>query len=411
MGRPLYKIFLAVVLLLSACGPSKLSKQDLSSQLAAPDNRLQPDISIYHTADSSFIYFSVPVSELMFIDRNDSVMASLSIRYQLHASFETAATLDSASQHFILWKDSGYAELKSVMSVRQPPGGKGVLRVFVKDNYRQKESEWIYEINNTAEWMQQQFILTDTMGFALVRNYVTPGNAFRLNSVKYRRAELWVRCYFHGFPLPAPPFSKAHDPVFSFKADSLFRYTEGNMLTLSQYGIYHFQTDTSLKSGYTIFAVNEWFPEIKSAQQLIEPLRYLTMRKEYDEMRREADPKKAAEEFWLKTGGRNDRSKALIRIYYQRVQEANRRFTSYVEGWKTDRGMIYTIFGPPSTVYRTAQLEQWTYPYGSSSLTFDFRKKGNPFTANDFSLQRREEYDYPWYESVERWRQGNISLR
>ncbi|CUS97606.1 GWxTD domain-containing protein [Candidatus Kryptonium thompsonii] len=38
--------------------------------------------------------------------------------------------------------------------------------------------------------------------------------------------------------------------------------------------------------------------------------------------------------------------------YYSRVKYANEHFGHYLEGWKTDMGMVYIIFGPPSSVDR-----------------------------------------------------------
>ena len=37
--------------------------------------------------------------------------------------------------------------------------------------------------------------------------------------------------------------------------------------------------------------------------------------------------------------------------YYRRVRFANEEFTQYKDGWKTDRGMIYILFGPPNQVF------------------------------------------------------------
>jgi GWxTD domain-containing protein len=414
MFRPAHKIlaFFFFMLLLPACGPPRLSQQDFSSQLATPDNRLQPELTVYHTGDSSFLFFAVSTSDLLYKVVDDTARASFSIRYELHASFEATAILDSATYSYSLPADSSVSFIKGRFSFLPPPNGKAILKVNISDDFRKVNSERLQLVSNLPVNLQQKFVLTDTSGSTLVRNYVAPDEYFKLRSVVFGKASLLVRCYFRNFHHPAPPFSKAADPVFTFRPDSLFRNHEGDSLRLDQPGIYHFQPDTALKTGYTVFVFDPWFPEIKSPRQLIEPLRYITMRNEYEEMLKKPDPKKAAEEFWLKTGGRNDRSKALIRIYYQRVQEANRRFTSYVPGWKTDRGMIYVVFGPPGSVFRSQQLEQWTYNTESNgTIIFDFKPKGNPFTDNDFSLVRREEFDYAWYQSVERWRQGNISLR
>jgi hypothetical protein len=38
--------------------------------------------------------------------------------------------------------------------------------------------------------------------------------------------------------------------------------------------------------------------------------------------------------------------------YYRRVAFANRSFTTFRDGWKTDRGMVYIILGPPDEIER-----------------------------------------------------------
>ena len=59
--------------------------------------------------------------------------------------------------------------------------------------------------------------------------------------------------------------------------------------------------------------------------------------------------------------GNIDKARELIRIYYTRILYSNYYFTSYKEGWRTERGMIYTIYGPPDKVYKTSDGESWGY--------------------------------------------------
>lgn len=53
--------------------------------------------------------------------------------------------------------------------------------------------------------------------------------------------------------------------------------------------------------------------------------------------------------------------------YYERVDYANRHFTRYQDGWKTDMGMVFIIFGPPNNVDRhpfdldAKPYEIWSY--------------------------------------------------
>jgi len=58
-------------------------------------------------------------------------------------------------------------------------------------------------------------------------------------------------------------------------------------------------------------------------------------------------------EFWKKrspnpNASRNER----MALYYARVDYANKHFTRYREGWRTDMGMVFIILGPPSNVER-----------------------------------------------------------
>lgn len=58
-------------------------------------------------------------------------------------------------------------------------------------------------------------------------------------------------------------------------------------------------------------------------------------------------------EFWKKRdpSPNSERNEAMEQ-YYNRVAFANKNFSHYTEGWKTDRGMVYIMFGAPSNVDR-----------------------------------------------------------
>ena len=61
--------------------------------------------------------------------------------------------------------------------------------------------------------------------------------------------------------------------------------------------------------------------------------------------------------------------------YYQRVMYANERFSSGIPGWKTDRGRIYIVYGPPDEVESHPSGGTYDYPLsrgGGSTQTFPF---------------------------------------
>jgi len=63
--------------------------------------------------------------------------------------------------------------------------------------------------------------------------------------------------------------------------------------------------------------------------------------------------------------------------YYRRIVEANEKFTSGIPGWKTDRGRIYIMHGPPDEVQTHAMGGTYireTEEGGGRTSTFPFEK-------------------------------------
>jgi GWxTD domain-containing protein len=53
----------------------------------------------------------------------------------------------------------------------------------------------------------------------------------------------------------------------------------------------------------------------------------------------------------------------LLIEYYNRIKIANERYSHYVDGWKTDMGMVYIIYGNPSNIER--------HPFESDSKPYE----------------------------------------
>jgi hypothetical protein len=100
---------------------------------------------------------------------------------------------------------------------------------------------------------------------------------------------------------------------------------------------------------------------------------------------------------------------------------SNFYFTSFKEGWRTERGMIYTIYGPPDKVYKSSDGERWGYrkPVIKSSwgggyhleeeyLFFNFKFRENKFSDNDYYLSRSETLVTYWDKAVLSWRNGIV---
>ena len=84
-------------------------------------------------------------------------------------------------------------------------------------------------------------------------------------------------------------------------------------------------------------------------------------------------------------------------------------FTSDQAGWKTDKGMLYQIFGNPRQVFRNENTELWVYDFedgGRIRFIFDIMKgEGN---IKGYKLIRNKKYKDVWMNAVIRWRNGQV---
>ena len=142
----------------------------------------------------------------------------------------------------------------------------------------------------------------------------------------------------------------------------------------------------------------------------MEPLFYLTTLAEYRDLRKEQNRKLAVDNFWLKIGGSIEKSKELIRIYYNRVVYSNLYFTSNKEGWKTDQGMIFILFGPPNRIQMTGSGERWFYfsKRRSSPLEFRFDRKPDAFSDQNMVWVKTTDSQMFWNDAVRSWRNGKV---
>jgi GWxTD domain-containing protein len=198
-------------------------------------------------------------------------------------------------------------------------------------------------------------------------------------------------------------------------------YSDTLPMMFPKEGIYFCSIDRKIKEGFTLLNLGSAYPRVTTPETMIEPLSYLASQAEMTDLRSAAKPKAALDEFWIKCGGNVDKARELIRIFYTRVLYSNYYFTSFKEGWRTERGMIYIIYGPPDKVYKTSEGESWGYKkpvlrskwggrftISESYLFFNFKKRENAFSDNDFYLSRSETLVTFWDKAVASWRKGIV---
>lgn len=217
-----------------------------------------------------------------------------------------------------------------------------------------------------------------------------------------------VAYYNDQFPAAALVFSESQGRVSQrMLQDSTFTATPGQPLRFSKPGLYLFQQDTSLAEAVA-FRVEEDYPRLGKLESLAGPLIYVCTAQETERIRAAKGDKRAFDRVILSITGDTERAKTFMRSYFRRVELANQYFTSYKEGWKTDRGMIYIIFGLPEEVNKTADREVWTYRNSNFKAVFSFAKSGTIFDPDNFVLIRDKKYRDTWFFAVDLWRNARF---
>lgn len=410
-------------ILIFACGTSRKveSNKAPAASYKHDSNTIHPEFTVFHASDDvSELHYKINSKELLYT-RPDGMnfSSNVLITFRLFSNFDSKDVVDSSSVRLVdVNNDNSSKFLVGKMDVKAVTPRSYYLRINITDLNRNISVASGIELEKDNDLNRQNFLVkSKTDDAPLFHNY------FKLNEellIQYKAkisVTLFVRYYNRDFPLAAPPFSVAEPRPFQYKADSLFSIQLDQngvaKFATNKKGFYHFQLDTTKRIGLTLYHFSETFPDIKKAQDLVPPLRFITSKQEFDELSSSTNPKASVEKFWLNCTGNQDRAKEIIRKYYNRERDANLFFTSYIEGWKTDRGMIYLIYGAPNVIYRTAYGETWTYGEENNinSLSYSFSKVDNPFTDNDYILERSAVYKQNWGIAVDIWRQGRTYLQ
>ncbi len=407
--------FIFILVVFISCSSSKhLSNQNLSGLYSFNENTPVVRYTVFHKNDSaSELYYFVDVSSLLYVKplNKDSFAANYKIKYELFKSYDSYQILDSSSivkidqEHF-----QQNLSLQDSLIVKAKFPGTYVLKTTFSDLNRNKDVETYIHINKKNHVNKQNFLVKNEDDIPLGKNYLSPENHIKICIKDSINGFLFVRYYKNNFPIALPPFVDYTSEPLVVHADSVFKIPLTNYQTdyfnLPKEGIYHFQLDSSKADGLTLFRFYNDFPMVASSDLMFQSLRYISSKKEYEKIYFLKDKKNGVDEFWIDIAGNTDRALTLIKKYYTRVEEANMFFSSFQEGWKTDRGMIYIIYGPPTLINRSDPIEAWTYgePGTPATVTFKFSRFKNIFSDQDFRLNRSPLYKTGWYNALELWR-------
>ncbi len=106
---------------------------------------------------------------------------------------------------------------------------------------------------------------------------------------------------------------------------------------------------------------------VQDIDKAVDQLRYIARDSDMSHIREATSPeekKRRFVEFWKKRDpDPQTPENELMEEYYGRIEYTNKNYTHYIEGWRTDRGMVYIYLGAPDNVER--------YPFQNNSKPYE----------------------------------------
>jgi GWxTD domain-containing protein len=291
---------------------------------------------------------------------------------------------------------------------KNKPAQSGVLFIEFVDNLSKKKFTTDAPLRFANQKLRDQYavFIDDKVNY---NNYVSTNQRFMISNPGMPSEPLFMIQYDHLFDQAQPPMSTTPRSVSKEMKINVVRQIQSNkLISFAEEGLYFVVRDTAkLESGIAIVGVDDRFPRLTNIDQVVKPLTYVSSSREMAKINEAENKKLALDSYLLQVmQGDQEKAKAFMRYFFVNVEEANRLFTTYKEGWKTDKGLIFSVLGPPSKIQRSRDREVWSYTQtvGSADMIFSFVKRPNQFSDSHYELVRYPEYQTLWYEKIDEWR-------
>jgi len=428
----LYYLLIAGIVFISVFNSCKTSKpvadhKDLSYLYNPTKSPINPLYSVNNQTDaSSVLSVRFANNDLFFSEANPQGVATASvlITVKLFSITQGKALTDTVVMSLNILKEKGKQEYIYNVPLNVEKDNEYLAEVKILDKLRMLVSQSFIQFNTLSVNNRYNFkVLSHFDKQQLFSPVLRIDEYVNLLYTRGHIDSLYISFYKPFREVPDPPSMLLPEKVIDYEPlrTIALPYSDTLPMMFPKEGIYLCSTDRNIKDGYTLLNLGPTYPRLTTPEVMIEPLAYLATQDEMDELRAAAKPKAALDDFWIKCSGNIDKARELIRIYYTRVLYSNYYFTSFKEGWRTERGMIYVIYGPPDKVYKTTDGEVWGYKkptvkskwsgrfeVGTSYLYFNFKRRADNFSDNDFYLSRSETLVTYWDKAIASWKKGVV---
>jgi GWxTD domain-containing protein len=407
----LFVIFIATIVF--SCYPYQQSSQSTHKNLAYIYNpnavTLHPQYSVYHVNnETSELNVKILKNELFFIKSPASTAkySNIKVKYVIYNSYKSKQIVDTSTINFdfvySLTKDT--IELTIPIKIKNDSTYSAIVELI---DLNRERTETNYFFIDKRWFSIENFKFIKLSNNQIVNeNWIEQNAKYKIETSVHKTKKIYASYYKMQFNKALQPYSTNKEKIILTKPDTMFLLTD--TINLTENGLYLLRTDTTRKNGAFLNVFSKNYPNITTPVELLNKISYLTSTSEYNQIVENDNKKIALDKYWLNLTGSSSRAKDLIRIYYTRVKLANKYFTSYKEGWKTDKGIIYIIYGDPTIVYKSDDLEKWIYGENqeNAGLVFLFERKKDELFNNNYELIRNPDYKTIWFQAIDTWRSG-----
>jgi GWxTD domain-containing protein len=431
-GAKTFFLILTVFLtaLLNSCMPARkepVDNKDLSYIYNPTKNLINPRYNVINQSEKlSELSVKFFTSDMFFSEANPEGVptAMMLVTIKLFNISQGKTLADTAVFNLSIVRVAGRQEYVYTIPLKVENNTEYIAEIKILDRLRLLVVQAFVPFNTLSSFNRYNFLARGHFAKNQLFNPVVRVNEYVNLVYKGGPIDSLFISYYKPFrEIPDPPSMLLPEKSLDYEPERIaaVAYSDTMPMMFPREGIYLCSAGRKIKDGFAFMNFGTEFPSMTTPESMIEPLAYLASADELSVIRSAPRPKAALDEFWIKCGGNVEKARELIRIYYTRTLYSNYYFSSYKEGWRTERGMIYIIYGPPDKVYKNSEGESWGYKkpavkskWGSNYsvtneyLYFNFRKKTSVFSDNDYYLSRSETLVTHWDKAITSWRTGIV---
>ncbi len=348
------------------------------------------------------VFIQVPYSEIQFVKTTSGFESKYNLTVSVFDEDKENLLVEKSWSEKITTKEFDQTTSKTNynLSLRSfnLEAGKYLMRTSFEDVDSRKE----YAVENliTVRKMEQEFAMSDMMLISK-QTAVEGSNKIIPNVSRNVAAKKDGIPFFFEVYSSMPREIKIEYSVLDDGKDKVYKEETSRQIDSGRTQIFHNIKDVDLGLGNYILTtdikddkndlavstiknfVSRWMgvpSSIKDLDKAVAQMVYIATSSELDEIN---DAKSKEEKiqnylaYWKKKDpDPQSEDNPVFDEYYRRVVFANENFSHYIEGWRTDRGMVFIILGAPNNIdrhpfeYDSKPYEVWEYYELNKSFVF-----------------------------------------